>query len=134
MDRYNDPNVIGPGVWFSIHLLCEKAARTEDIDDYAMANNLVTMVIDNFPSFDEEVGKFIDTFQRFKTGKELSVWVYKLHAITNPKEPVSHEELTSYFDSLDSHSHGHGHGDDKEEECDECSKTTMTELMAKYSK
>jgi hypothetical protein len=137
MDNYNDIKIIGTGVWFSIHLLCEKAVRTKDKDDYALANNFIILILNSLPPYSEDVIKYVKTFKAFNTPKELSIWAYGLHNITKPKEPVSHKRLTRYFSDLEYFSvqhqkkHNHEVSDEEEnlEECNECSQDSNISVM-----
>ena len=54
LHKYNDSKNIGPGVWFTIHLLCNEAILKGEYLDFLIAYNIINTVINKFPSTEKE--------------------------------------------------------------------------------
>jgi hypothetical protein len=119
--RYKKPNIVGPGIWYSIHVLVENACTTRDPNDFNLAYKYIITIKDNFPCLKCKK-HFEDYFKEhspegfkalYSDGKMienpkyefLSKWAYNLHnnvnAITESKNSVSYEEVIEFFRDIE---------------------------------
>jgi hypothetical protein len=111
IDRYNNPQLIGPGVWFCIHLLCCKAVEKETLESFKAAYDFLHIIKDKFPFVDrDQLNQYYtitDPIERFlpvydKSGvllqhfnsSGLSFWAYNLHRHINSLGNIFNEEYT----------------------------------------
>lgn len=111
LERYSNPRVIGPGVWWLIHALCGKAVKTGEKEDFIMAYLLIKFIRDNFPCKNcrEHIQIFCEKnpIENFKYGEEkeydskgLFHWSYLLHSNANSytgKENEDYDDVLQYF-------------------------------------
>src|ERR1700688_3620715 len=60
--RYKNKNEISIGVWWSGHMLCEKAAETQSYNDFVIAYGYIESLREKFPCDDcrEHINDFCD--------------------------------------------------------------------------
>lgn len=98
--RYKDPRVIGPGVWYSLHLLAEEAVKTGNLRDFNLAYLYTVKIKDNFAcitcrnniqAYDKEnpLENFKPLFDadgkmtKKQDSQGLALWIYDLHRNAN---------------------------------------------------
>lgn len=107
LERYKKAKIIGPGVWYAGHLLCELAADTKDEEDFMIAYGYIKRIklhfickicrshINEF-ALKNDAARFLEK----KDAEGLANWWYDLHNNANehagnPKEP--REDVKKFF-------------------------------------
>jgi hypothetical protein len=120
--RYKNPKIVGPGVWYSMHLLAETAAESGNVNDFNLAYLFIKSISDNFPcmicrNHMNEYAK-VNPLEKFKSvvnpdgtktssdANGLAVWVYELHnnATRNTQsnhQPEDYGGVMRFFRSSD---------------------------------
>jgi hypothetical protein len=134
--RYKEPRTVGPGIWYSIHMLVENAVKSRDPNDFNLAYKYIITIKENFPCL--KCKRHIDEFwdnnspesykARYHEGKMveepkyefLSVWAYDLHVSANKhtksKGNVPYDDVIDFFRSNEACTDDDCNGDEEEEE------------------
>ena len=91
LKRFNDPAVIGPGVWWSGHMLCEGAVVSQDWKDYEIAYAYIQKIRQKFTCLScrhhIEAYCVTDPLERFAplanilpNFQGLALWFHGLHS------------------------------------------------------
>jgi hypothetical protein len=106
---YSNPAIIGPGVWWSGHMLTEGAVVSQDPEDYKLAYGYIMALRQKFTCLTclQHTEAFCKTYpleQLAPSAKPdyqgLATWFYKLHANTNTiigKHNLPYEDVQTLF-------------------------------------
>ena len=141
--RYKDPKIVGPGVWWVGHMLCETAVLDNTVNSFILAYKFIVAIKENFPCImcRDHIHEYCEKYDpsNFKPlydaegnltekhdAEGLALWFYNLHNSAN--EHSKSQGTEDYDDVVKFFRTDEGECDAKED----CG-SVPTEVVKEYS-